>query len=964
MLGKPEVYSTNNGLPQSSVYGILQAKNGFVWLATGNGICRFDGREWKVYKNNFSYKGKPASNLFNSDLYEDSKGTIWCCNVSGTFYIPKQGNALQFYCAKNDTAAYFSTTHIALENGNTVWITNYAGELIRYDVASGSTAIYSFKNFIAAKNPATSVVMYAKGKVYIGIFNKILVFDKAEKLFSEVVFNHKGYDLSLSMIEINGDIYFTSLNGLFSLKGNTCSRVNIPVKESIKRIYNNTGNSFFISTVSNTFYVYSIAGNTVSAQKISEGEAKQSVEVNCLYTDKNNNLWLGTEGSGVLKYDLKSSSALFHINKENNGISSNFIKGILKYNNDVILIGTSNAGLNVYNRATRRNKVLFNDKNISYIYKDRKNRIWMGCDHSIYLSNGDLNFKPVTLNAAPAPDLSASYLFTITESPNGTVYFGTTSGLLYYNEQAAEIRFVAGASYNLSVYFINDSTALVSQYDGILCIRHISADKTKVRSEPININARNPRYILPDGQDVIWLATENGLVKYNLKTHLATTYNQNNGLNNEFLYAALPDDDGNIWVSTNGGISVFNKQTERFRNIDISCGLQSTEYNTGSYYRAPDGELFFGGINGLNYFYPKKLVPDTTAPLQAITGIRIYEHALNIDSVLQKQNTLRVAYNQNSIYIQFAALDFTAPEKNRFAFWLEGQDQSWSDIGTTNFVRFSALQPGEYKLWLKSANRDGIWGKPQHMLTIIISPPFWQTWWFITLLLLGILALVAGVVYGVTRSRYRKRMAMMEREKAVQNIRLQLSQDIHDDIGGNLSMIALLSDRLSGSAAPAEAEQLLKMGQLARTAQRGFRELIWSVNPVHDNLENFIYYLRNYATDFFEKTPIETHFIMPDKVPAINLLPNVRRNVFLVYKEALNNIIKHSGATAVTITIKALPGQLVVIVKDNGKGIAPQTIKGNGLQNFEFRMEKIDGSFELESLADNGVCLTFSAPLN
>ncbi|UPT68851.1 MAG: hypothetical protein M0D57_09605 [Sphingobacteriales bacterium JAD_PAG50586_3] len=323
------------------------------------------------------------------------------------------------------------------------------------------------------------------------------------------------------------------------------------------------------------------------------------------------------------------------------------------------------------------------------------------------MANNNLDFKKQKLNALDKLVLGGNFVFWINESPDGTIYFGTTSGLYYYNEDEKTVKYIFGESYNLSFHFIDNNNVIISQYDGTLKRSTISTDKTTRQGKPLNINARNPRAMLPEGKDVIWMATENGLLKYNTKTLETKIYNDKNGLNNLYLYGVLQGGNNTLWVSTNAGLSVFNKSTETFRNFDVSYNLQSNEFNTGSLFRADDGELFFGGINGLNYFYPDSVTIDTIQPLQALTAIKIYERTINADSLLSITDKLSLAYNQNSIYLQFASLDFTEPDKNQFAYRLEGQDTGYTNIGNSNFVRFSALRPGTYNFWLKSANRDG-----------------------------------------------------------------------------------------------------------------------------------------------------------------------------------------------------------------------------------------------------------------
>lgn len=929
-----------------------------MWFATGDGICRFDGREWKTYRTNFTYKGKPASNLYNTHLHTDSKGTLWFSNASGAYYIKPQGNAIQYFCPNADTAKFFNNiiNVVGVQNGNTVWIAGN-GYLYSVNAETYKTTTYSYLGHVYKQSPSVSAALLTTNKVYLGAYNRVVVFDIKAGTFTSAKLDDNGIFTPLDIEEHNGRIYVSSTRGLFVLENDTLLK-SIAGGFPVGKFYKKDSNYlFFTNAENNVVTLYDTRNNTIATYTLPKAVEQNTININCYYYDRNNNLWIGTEGSGVVKIDQKKY-AFRVINREGNGISSNFIKGILRYDNDVVLIGTANAGLNIYNRKTRQNKVVLNNRNVNFLFRDSRQRIWLGADDGIYLAATGLDFKKLKLQAIDKLVPGGNFVFCIKESPDGVIYFGTTIGLHYYNQAEDMVKYIWGHSYNLSFHFLDKDRVIISQYDGSLSVCTINKNKTARRAVPLNIKPRNPRCMLPEGNDILWMATENGLLKYNTQTGESKIYDDRNGLNNLYLYAVLAGNNNTLWVSSNAGLSVFNKTTETFRNFDVSYNLQSNEFNTGSYHRADDGELFFGGINGLNYFYPDSVAIDTLKPLQAITAIKIYEKQINTDSLLSVGNQLNLRYTQNSIYLQFASFDFTEPAKNQFAYRLEGQDTGWVNIGNSNFVRFSALAPGTYTFWLKSANRDGIWCNPQKMLVIVISPPFWQTWWFIGVIILVIILIVAIVVYAITRARYRRQVAILEKEKALQKIRLQLSQDIHDDIGGNLSMIALMSDKI------ADNPHAARIADLARNAQKGFRELIWSVNPAHDDVANFIYYLRNHANTFFENTAIETVFEMPAEIPSIALLPNVRRNLFLTYKEALNNVLKHAGATEVKVTVKIVDNQTIFItVQDNGKGLGADNAAGNGLTNFKHRMEAIGGIFQLINNAPNGLCLIFSAPL-
>jgi signal transduction histidine kinase len=257
---------------------------------------------------------------------------------------------------------------------------------------------------------------------------------------------------------------------------------------------------------------------------------------------------------------------------------------------------------------------------------------------------------------------------------------------------------------------------------------------------------------------VLWVTTQAGLNRLDVKGNVIRHFTERDGLPNNFIYGALEDEQGRLWMSTNQGISRFDPETETFRNYGLEIGLQDLEFNGGAFHKSRSGELFFGGVNGLNAFYPNELSENLNAPTVALVDLKLFNKsvresdAVHLDKPLTDTKELRLDYRQSDLTFDFVALHYVNPEKNEFAYKLEGHDDDWVYIGKQRSATFTNLEPGEYTFRVKAANSDGVWNEEGASIHIVIDPPFWQTWWFRILAVLGI----AGVLVGGFRLRVRQ----------------------------------------------------------------------------------------------------------------------------------------------------------------------------------------------------------------
>ena len=452
-----------------------------------------------------------------------------------------------------------------------------------------------------------------------------------------------------------------------------------------------------------------------------------------------------------------------------------------------------------------------------------------------------------------------------------------------------------------------------------------------------------------------------------------TNFTEKDGLPNNVVYGVLEDGKHRFWLSTNAGITcitLVNNKIEVIRTYDKRDGMPSNEFNGMAFCKNANGEMFFGSNQGFTHFNPDEISDNLLTPQVYITGFQVFNKPFLINkekqTTIEFTDTITLTYKQNMFSLEFAALNFINPEKNKFAYKLDGFDRDW--IYTTSLRRYATytnLDPGNYTFRVKACNNDGYWNNNAKCIYIVISPPYWQTWWFRALIILSSITIIGLSVYVIATTRLKKRLLQLQREKEIYLMRSRISSDIHDDVGAGLSKIALLSE-IGKLSTQHDLEAKNRFNQLSKTAGElidSLHEIIWSINPKHDSLKNFIGYLRNYTYEYFENTTIILHANFPDKEIESTLAPEFRRNIFLIIKECYNNVLKHSEAQNVFINIALSTDSnqhFKLTINDDGKGFNLQETenKGNGLINIKDRANQLSIKIQIESTLGNGTSIT------
>jgi hypothetical protein len=456
--------------------------------------------------------------------------------------------------------------------------------------------------------------------------------------------------------------------------------------------------------------------------------------------------------------------------------------------------------------------------------------------------------------------------------------------------------------------------------------------------------------VVEGSNGTLWAGTDRGLNRFDRTANIFRHFGVKEGLPNNFIYGVLEDGKGNLWISTNRGLSKFDPQRGIFRNYDPRDGVQSNEFNLSAYFRSPGGEMFFGGVNGLNVFFPDSVRDNPYIPPVVITSLRISNELANLGTAHCLLRNIALSYDQNFLSFELASMDFSAPQKTQYAYFLEGVDESWNYSGSRRYANYTSLDPGDYVFRFKASNSDGVWNEEGGFVRIAIAPPFWATWWF----RLAVVALFVGAAFAAYRYRINRIMEM-------HRMRLRIAGDLHDEIGSNLSTIVVASDMVGrrGTLQGQDRSQLSEISALAMQTANSMREIVWFINPEHDRLDDLLLRMKDVAIAMLGQTAYS--FRSPDGSSDMHLTPDARRNVFLIFKEALNNVVKHAGATQVDIDIRVDGGIFRMSITDNGIGFDGKAIKrGEGLNNLHKRAAGIGAELGVTSAPGKGTSIVLT----
>ena len=853
--------SLEEGLSQSSVYSIVQDRLGFMWFGTEDGLNKYDGYDFDIYKNDPENPDYLSYNNIKA-MYEDQEGRLWLGTYGGGLdrFDPEEEKFKHFRFNPNDPNSLSNNfvTSICEDQTGNLWIGTDDGLNVydrQRDQFTRHRANPGRENSLS-HNRITSLCRDKNGILWIGTESGLNRYDAQSRHF--VPYSHiAGQADSLSHDHITavhedqaggfwigtaggGLNRFDRTWGKFIVYKNDPGDIHSLSHNHVNAIYSDRNGDLWVGTEggglnrfdreSQTFsrlqsaphdpqslsndYVYSIYENrsgvlwvgTQVGLNFVDQEKKQFMlyqsnpndprslsynHIRAIYEDRSGMIWLGTHGGGLNKFNRKTNTYTHYRASpgSSRGLSHDVVYAIIEDNTGMLWIGTYGAGVNTFDRATNtfihyranpRDPQSLSSDMVRTIYKDRSGYLWIGTENGLNGLDPQKRTFVRYLNKQDDPySISNDFIYAIWEDHLGMLWVGTLDGLNRFDREKGQFsRFFADPQDPQSL----SNSEILSVYE--------------------------------DRTGVLWVGTPGGLNRYDRPTNTFKYYVEKHGLPNDLIYAIVEDNHGNIWLSTNKGIAMFDPHSEKFKNYDKKDGLQSNEFNTGSCLRARSGEIFFGGIEGFNSFFPDNIQDNPHVPPVVLTDLQIFNKSVPIgaradgDSILEQSITttdfIKLSFKDRVVTFEFAALHYAAPDKNLYRYVLEGFETGWNEVGNRRFATYTNLPAGDYVFRVQGSNNDGVWNREGISLRIKVTPPFWNTLLFRGLIILIAVILIISVYQLRTRSirerairlesRVEERTAELhnanqELQKQIK-VRKQAEQVIHKEAAKLTAMIS------------------------------------------------------------------------------------------------------------------------------------------------------------------------------
>ncbi|HWI58234.1 MAG TPA: two-component regulator propeller domain-containing protein, partial [Bacillota bacterium] len=611
---------------------------------------------------------------------------------------------------------------------------------------------------------------------------------------------------------------------------------------------------------------------------------------------------------------------------------------------------------------------------IGSVWEDRHGTLWAGtAGAGLYAWRGQ------GFTAASAERLEANVL-AVHELADGTLWIGTETG----PARLADGRWIWAAR-ELGVN-IPHVRCFAQTPDGALWFGSLGGGLARVLAGRLTLwrkaDGLASDYVWslhaePDG--TLWVGTYGGGLS-RFKHGQWATLSSRQGLPSDVICCILNDDQGNLWMSSYAGIfsvaCVDLDSCAEGRLKALSClrldsddGLNSLEMSGGCQpagCRTADGRLWFATSKGLAVVNPATLHRNQLPPPVRIEEVLVDEQFFEegrrqggrdkagaaASPSLRPPSGLSLPPGKNRLEIRYTGLSFGGADKVRFKYKLHGLDDDWVEAGPRRFAFYSQVPPGDYLFRVKACNSDGVWNETGVSLPLVVAPFFWQVYWFQALALLSLLAGVGGAIALVQRRQHRRQLHALQVQQALEQERVRIAQDIHDDVGSGLTQLLLLGKLAQRPALSPEQVrlQVATMTQRTRDIVRAMDEIVWAVNPQNDSLANLGSYLSTWTQEFLDAAGMRCRLDLAPELPPIPLRVQIRHNLFLAVREALNNAAKHSGATEVWLRVHWAESALHLSIEDNGRGFEPDAAAaGNGLTNLRDRLQAIGGRCEIQS---------------
>jgi len=989
--------STQDGLAHRVVNDIMQDHKGYIWMATQNGLQRYDGQRFmnwhKVFGDPFSL---PSDNV--AKIFEDHAHNIWVVCHNGVAILNTANNLLHRIPIDVDTSLSDLSVYQFFEDSKrNIWMATREAGLLWFDAKIGHFVVslkylpahpWKFRTII--EEPATGNYWLASdsGIAYANM-QKAKVFDHknnpdAQPVLAEGKFY--GRPVIGMFIDSYLKLWITSYNASAPARRFSYDRYNLFLKKFETYQPIGTGNfRFYQDMVGNVwlsgdppFQVWKPqTGSFYEVNKTNiSGTGFDADAAFVLCEDKEQNIWVATD-NGV--YVFNPASQQVRTKQFTDPLTrkpaDQYFNQFIELADGQIWAGTWGGGIVAYTQRLDQLQqyklgAKKNDANYDLVWafyqtKD-SSEVWIGCQLGRLAM---YNRKTKAFQYFNDSAFDNRTIRSIKEDGNGNLWFGTQHGLLIKRNKATGrfTRYV-DAAYpaienlgNIACIVIDSKSRLwaATQYSGLVEVdQQTGKIKKNYRTNDKDLNSISGNIcfdMLEMNDSLLVVATSMGINIFNKRTEKFDHITTADGLLSNLVFSIQKDNDGYLWAGTGDGFYKIGWPSKKIVRFGKKDGIMTDGFQAGGLVKLNDGRILLATNKNFEWFYPDSLESNKAAPGVELTQVKVLNANVNIDSVMDGNTTLQLGYKENYIVIEFTALSFLNRGRLTYYTKLEGLETEWNKTNNYLISAYANLKPGLYTYRVYAESSEGKRG-PVTSFQLRVNPPWWNTWWFF-----GICGLLfIGILYMLYRARMNKILAM-------EKVRNRIARDLHDDMGSTLSTINILSEmakRKVQTDTKKTSEYINKISDNSQRMMEAMDDIVWSINPSNDNMQRIVARMREYATNMLEAKDIAYQFKADENLNDIKIDPEKRRDFFLIFKEAVNNLAKYSQCHNAHIAIKLHRKNVVMLIEDDGIGF-DKTIadNGNGLINMKKRAELLKGRLEIKSAPGKGTRVIMEVPV-
>ena len=971
------------------ISSISQDKKGFIWISTRNGLYRFNGTNFKYFKHVASDPFSLPANEVNF-CFQDRDGGYWVgIGKMGLYRYDERTEHFTQWQNKNvdeiDVSKLYNAIAPFEDSRGQIWVSAATRGIIRINKKEKTVKLFNVCDHVKAVDLYRSCLWVNQisedrsGWFWLCSNDGIIHFNPSSGDFKVY---RNGNEFTSYFTDSEGLLWIATWGGglkKFDLATNSWKKYTwtaagpVGTKNIAISILEKDKDHLWVSSLDNGLMIFDKRDGhftQVHAQSKTDNFLSHTTT---LLPDHDQNIWvianeqLGRiNGKNLLQYESlsdktsdKTASCFLHLP----GDSLVFIGAIY-----------SKEGLHIYNLRTRKISVIplgitSETEDIKDFFVDSKKQIWIGTAKGVYV----LDRKTLQTKRFPSPSATYQKFFEssfdkILEDQQQRLWFASRWwGLFRYDPMKNTI--VHYSSDSSGVYHIPFNQFHYASFDGeqnlwlsmhsylleqppVFCITHVGNIVSYVNKIPLDAA---PQVITTKNRKTLIATTFSGIfeIENALKSNeIIKRYDDDDGIADPYIEGFTEDKKGNIWITTHNGLSCLSKKgIVSFHMVD---GL-ADNFLQAPPYCDDDNTIFLPFKNGFQYFNADSLL-QYHQPIGPVILESLSVNQKNYEGNPNEIKKLNLKYNENNLSLEFAAFDLTQGDKLQYAYQLQGSDTKWNPLGDNRRLFFPNLSPGNYKLKLRAGDRFGNWSKQELILPITIHTPFWKTWWFYSLCLLFAFA----VVYFIYRMRINNILSE-------QKLRNKIARDLHDDIGSTLSGIKLFSNMAQTKLVEEKSEAVNIVERIGERSEKmidAISDIVWSINPVNDSIDNMLVRMKQYAAEMIEPKGIDYQFLVDDKIKKARFGLETRKDIYLVFKESVNNAVKYSECKNLRIDLKFLSKNFEMVISDDGKGFDSTKNKtGNGLNNFKQRANNLGGEITINSSPAEGTIIRLKVPI-